>query len=162
MRKLKKKVIFAVILFFELFVSFLCFSVLLYKLLKLENYYSLLNFGGNLSLHFDSASAASFLINAQFLYSSNFLSSFKVSVQMSLGSLSSLLFHIHVSHRIAFILQAHALYLERQQCLQFKMVKRVTFSVLTSCFPVFRFSSNFCSLRWLFSHAFFVSKSERK
>lgn len=124
---IKKKVIFTVILFFELFVSFVCFSILLYKLLKLEYYYSSLNFVGNLSLHFYSASAASFLINAQLLYSSNFRSSFTVSIQMSLGSLSSLLFHIHVSHRIAFILQAYALYLERQQCLQFKMVKRVTY-----------------------------------
>lgn len=134
-------------MFFELFVSFLCFSALLYKLMKLQNYCSSLDFVGNLSLHFYSASAASFLINAQLLYSPNFPGSFTVSIQMSLGSLSSLLFHILVSCRIAFILQAPVLSLERQQCLSFEMVKTVTFSVLTSCFPVFRISWNFCILR---------------
>lgn len=47
--KLKKKVIFTVLLFFELFVSFLRFFILLYKLLKLQNYCSSLNFVGNQS-----------------------------------------------------------------------------------------------------------------
>lgn len=115
--KVKKRVIFTVLFFFELFVCFLLFSILPYKLLKLQNYYSSLNFVGNLSLRSYSASTASFLINAQLLYSPHFPSSFTVFIQMSLGSLSSSLFHIHVSHRTAFILQAPVLYLKRQQCL---------------------------------------------
>lgn len=113
----KKRVIFTVLLFFELFVCFLFFSMLPYKLLKLQNYYSSLNFVGNLSLCSYSASAASFLINAQLLYSPHFPSSFTVFIQMSLGSLSSSLFHVPVSHRTVFILQAPVLYLKQQQCL---------------------------------------------
>lgn len=82
--------IFTVLL---LFVSLLWFSVLQYKLQELEIYLSSFNFVLYLSPYFYSEPVALFWINNQFLYSYNIPGTFAVSIQISLGSLSTLLLH---------------------------------------------------------------------